>query len=50
MYCVYNFVFLIVDYIYIENIGYIFELFLYKKRLFIRIYGVKNGIKMFKKI
>lgn len=49
MYCAYNFVFLIVDYTYIENTGHTFELFLYKKRLFIRIHGVKNGIKMLKK-
>lgn len=39
-----------VDYTYIENTGHTFVLFLFKKeRLFIRIHGVKNGIKTLKK-
>lgn len=42
--------FLIVDYIFIEITGHIFVLFLFKKKmLYIRIHGVKNGIKMLKK-
>lgn len=49
-YCADNFVFLIVDYIFIEITGHIFVLFLFKKKmLYIRIHGVKNGIKMLKK-